>query len=138
MSNTDTLPARAKLADWLNAFKADPFSTGETKVDRLLEIIGEAARPTTDVSTDGLTPQVQRYFEQFATERAATIEALQRSNAEKDEALREAIALLDDCEIAHPLRWEAALDDNPGDDPDWRSLLKASKSLSHSSETSNG
>ncbi len=30
---------RSKLADWLNAFKADPFSTGETKVDRLLELI---------------------------------------------------------------------------------------------------
>jgi len=37
---------RAKLADWLNAFKADPFSTGADKVDRLIEVIGtQSATP---------------------------------------------------------------------------------------------
>jgi hypothetical protein len=30
---------REKLIDWLNAFKADPFSTGADKVDRLLALI---------------------------------------------------------------------------------------------------
>jgi hypothetical protein len=30
---------RGKLVHFLNAFKADPFSTGEDKVDRLLEIL---------------------------------------------------------------------------------------------------
>lgn len=37
--------ARAKLIDWLNAFKADPFSTGEDKVDRLIEVAAIAAMP---------------------------------------------------------------------------------------------
>ena len=39
---TDTRE-RARLIDWLNAFKADPFSTGADKVDRLLEIIASLA-----------------------------------------------------------------------------------------------
>jgi hypothetical protein len=30
---------REKLIDWLNAFKADPFSTGADKVDRLLAVL---------------------------------------------------------------------------------------------------
>jgi hypothetical protein len=33
---------KPRLTDWLNAFKADPFSTGADKVDRLLSIIAEA------------------------------------------------------------------------------------------------
>jgi len=39
LSIPEGLVARAKLADWLNAFKADPFSTGDSKVDRLIEVI---------------------------------------------------------------------------------------------------
>jgi hypothetical protein len=34
----DDAEYRARLADWLNAFKADPFSTGADKVDRLIEV----------------------------------------------------------------------------------------------------
>jgi uncharacterized membrane protein YheB (UPF0754 family) len=30
---------REKLIDWLNAFKADPFSTGADKVDHLLAVL---------------------------------------------------------------------------------------------------
>jgi hypothetical protein len=32
---------RTKMADWLNAFKTDPFSTGADKVDRLFEVLSE-------------------------------------------------------------------------------------------------
>lgn len=34
---------RAKLVDFLNAFKADPFSTGESKVDRLIALASPQA-----------------------------------------------------------------------------------------------
>lgn len=34
---------RPKMIDWLNAFKADPFSTGADKVDRLFEVLSENA-----------------------------------------------------------------------------------------------
>lgn len=64
---------RAALIDWLNAFKADPFSTGADKVDRLLEIcasrieaqrgetgtgsISEADESLTAESGDAQTPK---------------------------------------------------------------------------------
>lgn len=39
---------RVRLTDWLNAFKADPFSTGSDKVDRLLELVSESRPPLTN------------------------------------------------------------------------------------------
>jgi len=34
-----TAARREMLIDWLNAFKADPFSTGADKVDRLMTVL---------------------------------------------------------------------------------------------------
>jgi hypothetical protein len=122
---------QAKIAEVI-ADAMDMFPDNEVVKGAALAVIAHingpalaAISPTTDVSTDGLTPQVQRYFEQFATERAATIEALQRSNAEKDEAL---------LDIRNRILCPV------GPSPTLGEIAEiASKALSHSSETtSNG
>jgi hypothetical protein len=69
-------------------FGDDGYCLSDKDVGKIYTAMHEA-RTTTDVSTEGLAPQVQRYFEQFAKEQAAALEALQRSNAEKDERILE-------------------------------------------------
>jgi hypothetical protein len=52
-----TSELKARMTDWLNAFKADPFSTGADKVDRLFEVLAEYRPPVPDKQ---LTDVVER------------------------------------------------------------------------------
>lgn len=113
-----------KAGEIQNAATSAEFATA-------IYIAMEAARPATDVSTDGLVAQsqmiecLQNQIAELNIDAAAydaAIEALQRSNAEKDEALRS---------IAEgnlgPFDWQANYD---------RIREVARKALSHSSARS--
>jgi hypothetical protein len=56
--------ARLTLADWLNAFKADPFSTGADKVDRLLELVRTPdAQPSSTDEVERVDARVGMFIE---------------------------------------------------------------------------
>jgi hypothetical protein len=58
-----TSELKARMTDWLNAFKADPFSTGADKVDRLFEVLAEYHPPAPDKQ---LTDVVEKCRDRFA------------------------------------------------------------------------